>query len=74
MRRVLQSETLWVTAALLKDFFFFQESWTALLKQELADKACRQRPNVDVLVVRTLLESVRSDRGMRWRRCANMSI
>ena len=43
MRRILQTEMLWVTGALLKDFFF-KESWAALSKQELTDKACRKRP------------------------------
>ena len=39
----------------------FKESWTALSKQELADKACRKGQNVDVIVVRTLQERVPDD-------------
>ena len=39
----------------------FKESWTALSKQELANKACRKGQNVDIIVVRTLQERVRCD-------------
>ena len=59
MHRILEAEMLLVTGALLKDFF--KESWTALSKQELADKTCRKGQNVDVIVVRTLQERVPDD-------------
>ena len=42
MLSILQPEMLWVTGTRLKDFV--KESWTAISKQELADKACRKRP------------------------------
>ena len=61
MHRILEAEMLLVTGALLKDFFFFKESWTALSKQELADKTCRKGQNVDVIVVRILQERVPDD-------------
>ena len=55
---------------------FFKESWTALSKQELADKACRKRPkcgrNCSAHPAGARARWSMS-RGRRWRWCANMS-
>ena len=57
MLRIIQSEKLCVTGALLKENVV-KENWTALSKQDLADKACRKGREVGAVVVRTLLERV----------------
>ena len=52
-------------AALLKEKIF-EESWTVLSGQELADRVCRRRLKVSVVAARTLLELVRRQ-PVSWR-------
>ena len=61
MRRILQAEMLWVNGALLNVFFFLMRAWQLLQSRSWPTKPAEKGRNVDVMVLRTLLERVRGD-------------